>query len=292
MYQKICKKCGKEFQTNRKNRDYCSKPCSNQVIAINRENAKLEYKIHSMWACGGGVQSSAIAALICKGDLPKPDYSLMVDVGYEKQSTWEHVNNVLIPNLTKVGINLIVLKTTDYTNNDIFDNGCLLIPAYGIKDGKTVKFRTLCSDSWKGSIMRKYLREQGVQRCENWTGISYNETKRMRTSPFKWITNRYPLIERQMNKDDCLYLTAQMGWPMAPRTSCWMCPGQSNAEWYQMKKFWPCDWQLAVKLEANMRIIKPDTFLHSQCVLLNNADLKQYDPNTPCVHNVNDCICL
>jgi len=131
-----------------------------------------------------------------------------------------------------------------------------------------------------------------MQKCVVWLGISLNETRRMRPSAYRWCENHYPLIEKQMYKEDCLYLTAQMGWPMAPRTSCWMCPGQTNQEWYVMKKFWPCDWRRAVELEKEIQKVDPDVYLHAQLVPLDEVDLKQRNPYEPCVRNVNDCVCL
>lgn len=289
---KTCKGCGGEFETNRSNRDYCGRSCSNSAIARDRESKKLDVSAKIVWSCGGGVQSSGIAALIVKGELPKPDYAVMVDVGREKQSTWEHVNKVLMPQLASVGVTLNIIKTTDYRDIDLHNNGCLLIPAYEKADKGRKRFKTLCSNTWKAAVIRKWLRGQGMQKCVVWLGISLNETRRMRPSAYRWCENHYPLIEKQMYKEDCLYLTAQMGWPMAPRTSCWMCPGQTNQEWYVMKKFWPCDWRRAVELEKEIQKVDPDVYLHAQLVPLDEVDLKQRNPYEPCVRNVNDCVCL
>ena len=48
-----------------------------------------------VWSCGGGTQSAAIAALIVRGDLPKPDYAYMVDTGRERTATIDYFHKTL-----------------------------------------------------------------------------------------------------------------------------------------------------------------------------------------------------
>src|SRR5690606_29479945 len=154
-------------------------------------------KATTVWSCGGGVESTAIAALIYTGALPKPDYAVMTDSDWEKQSTWDYVENVLITKLADVGVKLHIIKTTDYTDNRLVDNGgYLLIPAFqanGTKKG--VRFRTSCNALWKVRPVRNWLRERGVMKCENWVGISADEQHRMREPDKRWFRHRYPLVE-------------------------------------------------------------------------------------------------
>src|SRR3990172_4188792 len=111
--ESICLNCGETFRTNRRARLYCSYRCSNKGNADKR----MEGKVATVWSCGGGVQSTAIAALICAGKLPKPDYSIITDVGYEKSATFEYVKGHMIPRLAEAGVVLNIVKTTDYADN-------------------------------------------------------------------------------------------------------------------------------------------------------------------------------
>lgn len=45
----------------------------------------MQSEIRDLWSCGGGTQSAAIAALIVRGDLPKPDLSIIVDTERERE---------------------------------------------------------------------------------------------------------------------------------------------------------------------------------------------------------------
>jgi len=220
-----------------------------------------------IWSCGGGVQSSAIAALIIKGKLPKPDYSITVDVGYEKTSTWKNINEVLQPSLATVGVNLQIIKTLDFRDNNLFDNtNHLVLPAYRLnEDGSKVKFNTHCSGGWKMKVVMKWLRQQGVQTAYNWIGISTDERRRIKHSPYVWYTWGYPLIKLGMDRSACHMIIHDMGWKRVLHSSCYICPQQNDEQWRFTKHHYPADWEQAVKIDENIRDRDPRLFLHRSC---------------------------
>jgi hypothetical protein len=78
----------------------------------------------------------------------------------------------------------------------------------------------------------------------------------------KW-NHEYPLIERRMTRGDCVSLvTRRMGWPQAPRSSCWMCPYRTDAEWRHLKSVDPADFRSAAAFEAEVQAIDPTLYLH------------------------------
>lgn len=266
----VCKECGNEFETNRAARDYCGRTCANRVRTRQREKAKPALKPKIVWSCGGGVQSSAIAALIIKGRLPKPDYAVMVDVGYEKASTWENVCGVLQPALAQVGVNLQIIKTTDYRTNELFDaSGHLIIPAYRLfEDGTKTKFNTHCSGPWKQKVVMKWLRDQGVEAARDWLGITTDEARRVRTSNIKWFAYEYPLIRLGMDRVDCHTLIYSMGWERVLHSSCYLCPQQDDEQWRYIKNNYPDDWAEAVAMDKRIREIDAGLYLHRSCLPL------------------------
>lgn len=58
-------------------------------------------KRFQVWSSGGGTQSSAIAVLILKGLLPRPDAAVIADTGRENPETWEYLGNIVNPALLK-----------------------------------------------------------------------------------------------------------------------------------------------------------------------------------------------
>jgi hypothetical protein len=265
----ICKHCKREMFAARPGQQYCDYKCSNAA----KVHAPKQYD-HSaiVWSCGGGVQSTAIAALICSGKLPKPDYAIMVDVGRERQSTWEYVYNHLIPKLNEVGVELIILKTTDYTNIELFSkNGCFLLPAHRETDNGRVKMTTMCNETWKVRVARRFLKEQGVEAFTNWIGISKDEARRARQSDKQSIKFVYPLIDLNMSRYGCITLINKLGWKIPPHTACWCCPNATNDEWFDLKMNYPDDWAKAVELEREVREKDPGIFFHCSMMPLDKA---------------------
>jgi hypothetical protein len=267
---KTCKWCGQRFETKELKQETCSRSCGISLLR-DREIKKEEVKIG--WACGGGVQSTAIAVLIYQEKLPKPDYAWFVDCGWEKQSTLDYVNNILKPKLTEVSIELKTIKTSDYFDSNLFDEaGRVVIPLYVLRDGGVAKCSTHCSGKWKIRVANKYLREQGVKRCVTWIGISFDERRRVKESNTKWNQIEYPLVGLGIRREDCLDLVAREGWPKPEHTACLMCPNQHDYQWHILKTKYPQDWERAVEAERQIQEINPNMFLHKSCKPLESID--------------------
>lgn len=237
-----------------------------------------------VWSCGGGRQSTAIAALIVQGRLPKPDIAVMVDTQREKSATWRYAEAVLIPELAKVGVALEIVQKSDFATKDLYggeDGETLLIPAFttikSAKPGERGKFSNWCSGEWKRHVKERWLRRvRKVDTCEDWIGFSVDEMKRVATSRSRWQRLRYPLIELvPMRREACVRLVEEMGWPAPPRSACWMCPNQSDDEWREMRERDPEDFAQAVALDHAIRERDPHVFLHSSGVPLDQADLSR-----------------
>lgn len=274
--EKLCAECGTSFPTPRSARLYCGYSCSNAVTARAREDAKLEgIKPSTVWSCGGGVQSTAVAVLIEQGKLPKPDYALITDNGWEKASTWEYVNEHLAPRMEAIGVHLHIVKSADYVDTALMDaGGYVLIPAFSKRDGKLGKLKTRCSMLWKATVARRWMREQGIKRADNWLGMSTDEQRRARPSTLRWVQLRYPLIEQGISRAACLQLIADAGWPRPPRTSCYLCPQQDDASWLRTRQQYPDDWALAVAAEQQIQQQRPDIYLHHSRAPLSSVEFK------------------
>lgn len=231
-----------------------------------------------VWSCGGGTQSAAIAALIVRGDLPKPDYAYMVDTGRERTATIDYFHKTLKPMLAAVNVDIVLVKKSDYTNIDIYsgaDNDTLMIPAFSNVTGEKGKMSNFCSGEWKRNVGDRYLRQTlKIENCVSWLGFSTDELKRVRTPRQQWQQLRYPLIfDVPMNRSQCIHLVLSMGWDHPPRSACWMCPNASDNEWREMKQTSPEDFAKAVQFESEIRLSDPNVFLHRSCKTLDLVDL-------------------
>lgn len=239
-----------------------------------------------VWSCGGGTQSAAIAALIVLGRLPKPDYAVMVDTEREKTGTWEYVNNVLIPSLSSVGVELEVVKKSSYAKEDLYfesEDGeqTLLLPVFTTHSGTISKLPTYCSSKWKARVYRRFLKkEKGLKRggWVNWMGMSTDEMRRVRVCDEDKNENVYPLISIiPMDRAGCRrFVEEELGWPRPPRSACWQCPNQGDPEWSHMKRFNPDDFANAVEMDYKLREKDPTVFLHKSCKPLDEVEFGEF----------------
>lgn len=243
---------------------YCSRDCSNKH---RREQERAERKTYTVWSCGGGVQSTALAALIYSGKIEKPDYSVMVDTGYEKSFVLDYVRNTTIPKLAEIGVKLEIVKTTDYyPQQSIIDSrGYCVIPIFKKTADGNQRLKTCCNDKWKVNVIRKWLSDKGVEQYVSLIGISTDEAHRQRKAHKKYYQNRYPLIELGMDRDDCIKYIKSIGWDEPPRSSCIMCGQQDDGEWWRMAVMYKQDFAKAIEIERQLQMIDSNIYLNRRC---------------------------
>jgi hypothetical protein len=229
-----------------------------------------------VWSCGGGTQSGAIALLIGQKKLPTPDMAFMSDTGREKASTWPFVDGFIRPQLAKVGVELQVIKASDFGNISLFSTaGGILMPGFTTQSGKIGKLPPFCSSKWKIDIGERFLRSLGIKTATNWIGISVDEMRRVRKQHRPWLALWYPLIFGvPVRRVQCISMIRAAGWlGDIPHSACWMCPNLQDEEWIDMRDNWPDDFERACTLDEELRSTDPHFFLHASCVPLRSVML-------------------
>jgi len=269
----VCEQCKQVFKSNKKRQRFCSVKCRNIANANKKEALFLSYEEHVVWSCGAGVDSVAIAVLICSGRLPLPDIAVMSDNGYDAEYTWEYVNEILKPNLEKVDVSLNIVDTKDVTIL-ITTDGYVSIPMFvDTNDGPT-KYRTHCSNSFKTYPILQWLKKQGVKRCINWIGVAADESRRAKPSKLKWVKYKYPLVDLNLSRSDCKRLIRSYGWPVPERSSCIMCPNKTDDDWVTLKRLSPLDFARAVEIEREIRETNPTLYLHKSMKTLDYVEFR------------------
>lgn len=227
----------------------------------------------NVWSNGGGAQSAAIAVLILQGKLPRPDKAVIVDTGREMASTWAYLHDVVQPALNAIELTMEIVSH-ELSRVDLYDSkhgNLLLIPAYTSINGAG-KMNTYCSSEWKRDTLKRYLKQQGVNDCDVWLGISTDEMERMKPSGLKWYRHVYPLIEMiPTSRVACSALVESFGWPSPPKSRCWMCPNQSPLMWSDMRKQQPDEFAKAVAFEKEVQQRDKHVWLHKAMIPLVDA---------------------
>jgi len=223
---------------------------------------------------GWGVQSFTLAAMVALGELEPVDFAIHADTTHEFSGTYAHAAK-WAPWLEAHGVKVVTVKNEN--QRDMINRwGGLRIPAYTITKKGDGQVHRQCTGDWKIQPVRRYIQSvRNRQPVEQWIGISLDEFQRMRDSDVKYITNRYPLVERRMTRNDCIAWLERHGLEVPPKSACTFCPFHNTAEWRKIKAS-PADWQEAVTVDRAIRKARPpyDLFVHSSRKPLEEVDLR------------------
>ena len=207
---------------------------------------------------GAGVQSSTLALMAEHGEIDKPDFAIFADTGWEPQHCYDWLDwletqlSYPVIRVSKGNIRNDLLETL--TSSKRFAS----IPFF-VENGLG---RRQCTAEYKilplqrkvrellGYAPRKRIPQNSVEML---IGISRDEAQRMKPSRDKWINNRWPLIELEMTRSDCLTWMANKGYPLPPKSSCIGCPFHSNQHWREMKQNDPAAWEDACYVDEQLR---------------------------------------
>jgi len=254
---------------------------------------------------GAGVQSSCVLLMSCKGILPKIDFAVFADTGWEPKAVYEHlkwltteaakhdipVHIVSAGNLKEAAlVSQVRGKKTDGVR-------WASLPLRVLnQDGSTGMIRRQCTKEYKIEPIRQFLRKEVLHLAphkhaprepviDQWFGISKDEAGRSRTSDAKWLRFQYPLLnwplkvlDRPWTRQDCkTWLKENYPERDVPRSACIGCPYHVNHEWRQMQVNSPEEFQEAVDFDKAVRNsggMKGDVYVHRKCVPLDTIDFR------------------
>jgi hypothetical protein len=209
---------------------------------------------------GWGVQSFTMAAMVALGELDPIDVAIHADTLHERQLTYEFAKQ-WTPWLEIHGVKVVTVGNSK-SQPAINQWGGVMIPAYTITPMGKGRINRQCTGEWKIRFIRKWLQShRNGDLVEQWIGISLDEFFRMKDSDVKYITNRYPLVEKKMTRNDCATWLKAHDLEVPPRSACNFCPFHNSAEWHDIKVS-PKDWQEAVEVDLAIREARPPYYLY------------------------------
>lgn len=176
---------------------------------------------------GGGVDSTAILAMLCNGELNygKPLIAF-ADTGAERPKTYEYLEYIK-PIITEYGFEITTVKSKE---------GSLL--DYCLRPGAEIlPMRCLrwCTDRWKRKPLDDYRKGKEYNIA---IGIDSGEAHRAN----RWLHDEhalFPLIYANMDRAACHDKITDMGWKVPVKSGCWFCPYEKMDSFKDLKKEYP-----------------------------------------------------
>jgi hypothetical protein len=261
---------------------------------------------------GAGVQSSTLALMIEKGQVPMVDAAIFADVKGEPKAVYEWLD-YLKTQVTKYPIYTVTWRNL---KQDILDAAkgeykAFTAPFFSKNTitGKKRMLRRQCTGDYKIKPVIKKIRELiGLEKGEKrkkgtkvdlLMGISRDEVSRMKTNPLKYINNVYPLVEMEMRRSDCLTWMKEHRYPKPPRSACTFCPFHSTAEWREIKKN-KKEWDEVVAMDKAIRkqeqfknkdeFVEDELYLHRKCIPIDEINFDEEDKQADLFYGMeNEC---
>jgi hypothetical protein len=222
---------------------------------------------------GAGVQSSTLALMAAAGEVgPMPTAAIFADTQAEPASVYKWLDwlETQLPfpvyRVTKGSLTQESLRIRQRVKTVGTPWSKSLIPAFVLNtDGsKGIMGRSCTADFKLAVLLRKQRELAGIKkgsrvkevRVISWIGISLDEVYRMKMSRNAWAQNRWPLIEKEMNRHDCLAWMKSHGFPVPPRSACVYCPFHSDHEWRRLRDEEPAEFKRAVEFEKELQAVK------------------------------------
>lgn len=198
---------------------------------------------------GGGVQTTALCVLLVRGEF-EVDHIVMADTGGERPDTYEHVE-VMQRFLAQHGrkVEIVTHGSGGLTLEEYVRQRSNVLPTHTPSGGLGHR---QCTAQFKLRPVKAFARAQGAKALTNLIGISTDEIHRAKDAREKWVTNEYPLIERNLSRDDCLRIVQEAGLPRPPKSSCYFCPLQRRSQWQHLAATFPVLFEQAVDLERHI----------------------------------------
>lgn len=170
------------------------------------------------------------------------------------------------------------------------------IPAFTVYTGQIGMTRRQCTREFKLEPLQQKVRELlGLNRRQRGPktvqvhqliGISFDERQRMKDSGKSYVQNIYPLVDRRINRRQCLEWMEAHGFPKPSKSACTFCPYHDEAMWRDMKKNDPESFAEAVEVDEALRSgkdiratrgMKSAIYIHRSCTPLKDVDFRNAD---------------
>lgn len=164
---------------------------------------------------GGGVNSTALAILLCEGKLPQhnPWRCMWSDTHDEEDHTYDYVENVFVPYLGRYGKELERVRPKE----GVIERWERL----KVTGSRIVRS---CTDEAKVKPLGLHLKAHAGPEDVQLIGIDADQPHRARPAQANDRVKLYPLVTLDIDRVGCEEIIRQAGLPVPKKSGCWHCP--------------------------------------------------------------------
>ena len=234
------------------------------------------------------MQSSTLLEMSVEGELPRYDLIVFADTGNEPEAVYRHLEYL------KTRASVSVVSIGNIYSDTLKNNRFASMPLYlKMPNGTRVIARRQCTNEYKIQPIKRavldYLSVLGMARLDRsgamrvttrkhiinmHLGISVDERQRMAPSRVLWQQNKYPLIEMDKTRGDCIAWLKEKSLPIPPKSSCIVCPYHNDEYWLSLTRG---EFESACQFDEQIRNRrtnwKATPYLHSSCIPLRDVKL-------------------
>ena len=189
---------------------------------------------------GLGVDSTAMIIKLVKEKMPL-DHVVFADTGGELPESYKYIP-IMRKFLDKHNIQFTIVFPSKFRS--LYER-CFqrkVIPD---------KMMRWCTRDTKVLPIHRFYKKTIKTFIHEYMGIDAGEKKRVRIAKESFIEKHYPLIDWDMNRNDCIQYIKDQGFPVIEKSGCYFCPFNSISRWHKVMKKYPKLFKLAQKLEKN-----------------------------------------
>jgi hypothetical protein len=246
---------------------------------------------------GAGVQSSTLALMIARQELPPVDCAIFSDTGWEPKAVYEWLNwlETQLP-FPVYRVSAGNLRADQISGLNSTGQPFSVVPWFTLSPrGKKGMGRRQCTAEYKvRPLQRKVVELMDGKRtrggCEMLIGISMDEVWRMKPSRVQYIKNVFPLIDKGITRQACLRWMEERQYPKPPKSSCIGCPFHSDAQWRALT---PEEFADAVEVDRAIRNpgrgMRAQQFMHHSLKPLDQVDFSTAEERGQLNMFLNEC---
>ena len=252
---------------------------------------------------GAGVQSSTLALMIQRGEIPMVDAAIFADTQAESKATYKFFDWLK----TKLTYPVYTITKGNLTDQ-LLKSDFPIAPFYSlnVKTEKKGLMKRQCTSNYKIlPIIQEIRRLLGLKKrqrvkkdmsVELLMGISIDEIIRMKSNRMPYIKNVFPLIDMKISRQDCKNWIKKHYNIEAPRSACTYCPFHNDQEWREMKENNPEEFKEVVEFDKKIRLNSRDkdvqVFVHRSCQPIDQVNFsKKKDSQLNLFNNVCEGYC-